>query len=115
MDSNKPLVNRQIIADLLFGDEDYIKEFAIASVDSFNEFKEQFKNSVSTRDDDSLRKAGHKIKPVAQMMQLDEILEIYEKSKELLEKDADDAELKVLTDRMDAYCNILLEELKNII
>jgi len=114
MERDKPLVEKQIILDLLFGDENYVKEFAAASVESFTEFKNNFEQSVLNRDMESLRKAGHKIKPVAMMMKLDAILDMYERSKEYLEHKEPDSKLEAVTDEMNQYCGQLLDELKEL-
>lgn len=114
MEHQDPLVDRQIIVDLLYGDEEYVKEFAKASIDSYSEFKENFKLSLRARNMEKLRKTGHKVKPVAQMMKLDRLLEMYEKSKILLEEEASDQEINNLIDQMNKYCNKLLKELKEM-
>lgn len=114
METEKPLVDRQIIVDLLSGDEEYVGEFAAASIESFTEFKINFEKSLKARDMESLRKTGHKIKPVSQMMKVDSIITMYETSKILLEEDAPDEDIKKLIARMNAYCNQLLKELKQL-
>lgn len=114
MELDKPLVDRKVILDLLYGDEDYVEEFAEASIESFTEFKQNFSKYLRKRDEENLRKAGHKIKPVAQMMNQNELLKMYEKSKELLQEDAPDEEINRLIDRMNKYCNQLLGELKKM-
>lgn len=116
MDTKKPLVNKQIIIDLLFGDEDYVSEFAAASVESFTEFKNNFQQSMRMRDLTMLRKAGHKIKPVAQMMELQPILDMYEEAKEMLENDSEASEKEIgrlITD-MKNYCDALIKELAQL-
>ena len=114
MDANKQLVDRQVIVDLLYGDEEYISEFAVASIDSFTEFKNQFEKSLKNRDMENLRKAGHKIKPVAQMMKLEAVITMYETSKIMLEEDAPDNDIKKLIARMNAYCSQLIKELQDL-
>lgn len=114
MEIPTPIVDKQVIIDLLYGDEDYLSEFATASVESFTEFKTQFTESMKSRDMESLRKAGHKIKPVAQMMKLDAIVNMYETSKIMLEEEAPDEEIKKLVINMNEFCNQLLKELKQL-
>lgn len=114
METQKPLVDKKVIVDLLYGDEEYISEFAVASVESFSEFKTQFERSLKKRDMDSLRRAGHKIKPVAQMMKLDAVITMYETSKIMLEEDAPDEDIQKLISRMNAYCSQLIVELKEL-
>ena len=114
MEIQKPIVDRQVIIDLLYGDEEYISEFAVASIESFSEFKKHFEHSLKTRNIESLRKAGHKIKPVAQMMKLNAVLTMYETSKIMLEEEAPDEEINNLVANMNEYCNELLKELKEL-
>lgn len=111
---NNNIVDKQVILDLLYGDEDYFKEFVTASVDSFTEFKEQYRQSMRMRDMKNLRKTGHKIKPVAQMMNLEPIINMYEKSKDLLDEEAPDKQLNELMESMNDYCENLIKELKEL-
>ncbi|WP_234571588.1 taurine dioxygenase [Rhodohalobacter sp. 614A] len=114
MESQKPLVDRKVIVDLLYGDEDYISEFAVASVESFSEFKVQFEKSLKKRDMENLRRAGHKIKPVAQMMKLEAVITMYETSKIMLEEGAADESIKNMVAKMNEYCTQLIKELKQL-
>lgn len=114
METKKPIVDRKVIVDLLYGDEDYISEFAVASVESFTEFKMQFEKSLKKRDMENLRRAGHKIKPVAQMMKLDAVITMYETSKIMLEEDAPDESVKKIISKMNEYCTQLIKELKQL-
>lgn len=114
MEIQKPIVDRQIIVNLLSGDEEFVREFAVASVDSFSEFKREFGISLNNRDEEHLRKVGHKIKPVAQMMQLEPIITMYESSKIMLQEDAPEEDIKNLIHKMNDYCNELLKELKEL-
>jgi hypothetical protein len=114
MDLNNKIVDKQVIVDLLYGDDDYFNEFISVSIDSFTEFKDNYRQSMRMRDMENLRKTGHKIKPVAQMMKLDPILEMYEESKELLEAEAPDKQLSDLMDKMNDYSEKLIRELKDM-
>lgn len=114
MEIHKPIVDRQVIVELLYGDEEYISEFAVASVDSFSEFKDQFEKSLKNRDMELLRRAGHKIKPVAQMMKLDAVITMYESSKIMLEEEAPAEDIKKLIENMNEYCDQLIKELKEL-
>jgi len=115
MTTAKGPIDFQIIREMLYNDEAYVDEFCQASVVSFTEFKNNFHNNVMEEDLETLRRTGHKIKPVAKMLKLDPLLEIYEKSKLLLSESSDEeiASLKKqYVDEMDAYCNKILEQLK---
>lgn len=114
MSHQPPLVDVELIRDMLYQDEKYVKEFAGASIQSFSEFRESFRKHVIARDMEELRRAGHKIKPAALMLNLDEIIEMYEKSKLLLQDNAEDEELDKLVDEMDSYCGQVLEEFREI-
>lgn len=114
MEIPTPIVEKQVIVDLLYGDEDYVSEFATASIESFTEFKAHFAKSMKTRDMKSLRKAGHKIKPVAQMMKLDAVVTMYETSKIMLEENASDEEINNMVENMNKFCKKLVKELKQL-
>jgi hypothetical protein len=114
MEKNHEIVDKQIILDLLYGDIDFYKEFVHVSIESFSEFKNNYRQSMQMRDMENLRKTGHKVKPVAMMMKLDPILEMYEESKELLEAEAPDKQLHELMDKMNDYCEKLIKELKDL-
>lgn len=114
MSHHPPFVDVELIRDMLYRDEKYVKEFAGASIQSFSEFKESFREHVIAREMEELRRAGHKIKPAALMLNLNAIIDMYEKSKLLLQNDADDDELKELVDAMDTFCEQILEEFSEI-
>ena len=108
---NEP-IDIQLIRDMLYNDEAYVDEFCEASVTSFQEFNDNFKKNMLEEDIENLRRTGHKIKPVAKMLKLDPILEIYEKSKVLL-TDGVDQKLKMqYVNEMDQYCQRILEQLE---
>lgn len=110
----EPLVNRKMIADLLFGDEEYVDPFIDASVESFTEFRDHFGQSMRLKNIENLKSAGHKIKPVAQIMKLDPIIEMYENSKLLLANNATDLDITMAIDAMQNYCDELIEDLKSL-
>lgn len=114
MENNKNLVDVGLIREMLYDDDNYVKEFAQASIQSFSEFKVSFKHSLLGRDLDELRRAGHKIKPVAMMLKLDPVIEMYETSKTYLAENKSTEELANLADSMDSYCDQLLIEFKEI-
>ncbi len=115
MNLDLPLVDVELIKEMLYQEEAYVKEFAAASVQSFSEFQNSFRDFVLARDMDNLRRAGHKIKPAALMLHLNPIIDMYEKSKQQLEDNASTEELKKLVSSMDEYCDQVLSELKEII
>jgi hypothetical protein len=110
MNSTEKLVDIDLIREMLYDDDAYVKEFAEASVASFTEFKAHFKESLINRDMDELRKAGHKIKPVSLMLNLNPVVDMYETSKTyLLENESTEA-LADLIRQMEHYIDRVLAE-----
>lgn len=97
---------------MLYGDDKFIKEFSEAAIISFSEFQENYSRFLLQRDEENFRKAGHKIKPVAQMLNLDQILEEYEHGKTLLWEDKPDEELNASAQKIELICNEVISELK---
>lgn len=114
MAQHNNLVDVGIIREMLYDDDNYVKEFSRASIQSFSEFKDSFKESVLARDMENLRRAGHKIKPVAMMLKMDPVIEMYEKSKTYIEENRSTEELADLVNEMDAYCDQVLTEFKEL-
>lgn len=112
MASEKEPIDFQLIRDMLYNDESYVDEFSDASVISFTEFKNNFRQNLMDEDLETLRRTGHKIKPVAKMLKLDPLLDIYEKSKELLSGSVDQDLKKQYAGEMDAYCESILAQLQ---
>lgn len=115
MANQENLVDVQLVRDMLYDDDGYINEFSNASIQSFGEFKKHFKESVLAREMDELRRAGHKIKPIAMMLNLDQLLEMYESSKTYLEENRSTEELTNLTQKMDTYCEKVISEFNELI
>ena len=113
MGKEEKLVDFEVIKKMLYEDEEYVKEFSEASLQSFSEFRENFEQHVRNNDLDELRRTGHKIKPVAQMLKLDELLELYEKAKTALNKNKPDTEKEKIIESMDNYCNQILKEFRD--
>jgi hypothetical protein len=114
MNIDAPLVDVELIRKMLYNDEGYVKEFANASIQSFSEFKASFKEFVLSRELDNLRRAGHKIKPAALMLNLNPIIEMYELSKKYIEENASTETLADIVGQMDAYCDQVLYEFKEL-
>lgn len=114
MSSNKKLVDFTTLSEMLYGEASYIKEFAEAALTSFSEFKQNYCEHLKERDEVNLRKAGHKIKPVAQMLGLEIIIDEYEQAKALIWDKKSDQELKASCDKMSKICSQVLEELKEL-
>ncbi|MCW9709085.1 taurine dioxygenase [Aliifodinibius sp. 1BSP15-2V2] len=99
---------------MLFGDDSYIVEFCEAGITSFSEFNENFSTHLLNRNMKELRNAGHKIKPGAQMMGADEIVDEYTKARTMLEDNASTEKLEQSVQAMDAICSAILEELNTL-
>lgn len=97
---------------MLYGEDKFIKEFSEAAIQSFSEFRKNYKEHLLFRDETNFRKAGHKIKPVAQMLGLDLILEEYEHAKTLIWDEKPDEDLKSSAEKMDEICTKVLTELE---
>ncbi|PAU94044.1 taurine dioxygenase [Aliifodinibius salipaludis] len=99
---------------MLFNDSEYVAEFCEAGVTSFNEFIENYCTHLLDRNMADLRKAGHKIKPGAQMMGADEVVDEYERAKILLNDNAGDEELEESVNKMSDICSTIKKELTHL-
>ena len=115
MSNSDKLVDFSSLTEMLYGETKYIKEFAEAAVLSFNEFQKNYSSFLTERDEVNFRKAGHKIKPVAQMLGLQLIIDEYEFAKTLIWDKKPDGDLKTSVDKMNGICNRVLAELSDII
>lgn len=95
--------------------DDFILEFSEASIESFSEFSTAFNKYMNERDLENLRRAGHKIKPVAQMLNADRIVDLYEEGKMLLTEDAPKEEIQQNVDQVGQLCSQIVEEFDEII
>ena len=112
MTDRNTLVDFSSLSEMLYGEEKYISEFSVAAVDSFTEFSNNYRKFLLIRDETSFRKAGHKIKPVAQMLGLDQIVDEYEHAKTLLWDDKPDSELEESAKKVNKICDRVISELK---
>lgn len=102
------------ISEMLFNDDEYIVEFCEAGTISFNQFNENFSIHLLNRNLKELREAGHKIKPGAQMMGADEVVEEYTKARTMLEENAGTEKLKESVKMMNSICSAILKELNTL-
>tara|TARA_R100000908_G_scaffold61985_2_gene40758 strand:- start:17198 stop:17542 length:345 start_codon:yes stop_codon:yes gene_type:complete len=110
--SKDKIIDFSGVEEMLYGEEKFIKEFSEAAITSFTEFRDHYKKFLLAKDETNFRKAGHKIKPVAQMLGLNQILEEYEHAKTLIwdEKPADELEQSV--EKMTGICDQVIKELE---
>lgn len=111
---NYTFIDADKITSMLFHDTKYISEFCEAGVTSFNEFIESYRIHLLDRNMEDLRKAGHKIKPGAQMMGADEVVDEYEHAKSLLNENADNEELQESVNKMSSICSTIQDELSHL-
>lgn len=107
-------VNPDQIAELVYNDVKFIKEFAEASEKSFSEFKSHYGRYLLERDEERFRKAGHKIKPIAQMLNIEVIIEEYEHAKTLLWENKNQEELEQSAEKINEICDTIIQELRAI-
>ena len=94
MNENNHIVDFSGLSEILYQNDDFISEFSAAAVESFSEFRDSYGKYLLERDETNFRKAGHKIKPVAQMLSLTMILDEYEHAKKLIWEEKPEKELK---------------------
>lgn len=104
-------INPEKIKNILFDDDEYVIEFCEAGVTSFEEFIENFEKHLMNRNMKDLRKAGHKIKPGAEMMGVVEVIEEYEHAKTLLNEGAKENVLRQSVNKMKEICTTVQKEL----
>lgn len=102
------------IRKLLYDDAGFIKEFTDAASDSFRQFAERYEEHLLERNETEFRKAGHKIKPVALMIGVDEVVEEYENAKTLLHSDAPDDKLQESVDKINCIAADVISELQGL-
>ena len=102
------------IRDMLFNDASYVAEFCEAGLSSFEEFIDHYEKYLLERNMEDLRKAGHKIKPGAQMMGAHEVVEEYENAKELLNNEANQEDLVESVTKMKNICSSICSELSEL-
>lgn len=110
IENNESLVDFDLIKEMLYNEDAYVKEFSEASIQSFTEFRDHFKLHIENNSLDGLRRAGHKIKPVAQMLHLNHLLELYEEGKSALIDNQPDSKKVNLVQQVEDYCSKLVME-----
>ncbi len=100
------------INEILDEDPKYLKEFCEAGIKSFTKFRDDFEESMRSHDLETLRKAGHRIKPVAQMIGVQQINESYERAKTLLQNEESDDEIEGSITTIQNTCDEITGEFK---
>lgn len=114
MDTPKKYIDFSDLEEMLYGDEVYIKDFAQAAIQSFTEFSENYRTYLLAEDETNFRKAGHKIKPVAKMLHIEEIVNEYEHAKTLLHQDENQEKLEQSSRKMTQIVDHILQELNEL-
>ncbi len=112
---NQNLIDIDKIYKMLFNEQKYVIEFAEASIQSFSEFSDHYSKYLLDKDMENLRRAGHKIKPVVQMLEIDELLDEYEKAKEMLIDGRPKKELEISIHKIQVICDQAISEFQQII
>src|SRR5690625_4929610 len=108
------LINYQLILDLLYGDKENFREFVLASIESYSEFRDRYNKDVKYHYLKVLLYSGHKIKPAVIMMNLNRLLELYENSKGMLENEQA-GEIDPLVEEMNHYSDQILADLHKML
>lgn len=114
MQANSSYIDLEKIRALLYDDDGFIQEFSAAAIESFQEFSDNYKKHLLDRNEPELRKTGHKLKPVALMIGVDEVVEEYETAKTLLHDEASDEELKRSVERAQNITSTVITELRHL-
>lgn len=114
MQTNSSYIDLEKIRKLLYDDAGFIQEFSEAAAESFKEFSEDYEKYLLSREEKELRKAGHKVKPVALMIGVDKVVDEYENAKKLLHENATDAQLEESVSRVNKITAEVIGELRQL-
>lgn len=114
MQANTSYIDLEKIRKLLYDDTSFIREFSEAAVESFQEFSEDYEKYLLSRKETEFRKAGHKVKPVALMIGVTEVVEEYENAKKLLHSNASDNKLQKSVARVNEITADVIGELRQL-
>lgn len=114
MKANASYIDHEKIRNLLYDDSGFIQEFSEAAVETFREFSEDYGNYLLSRKEKELRKAGHKVKPVALMIGVNEVVDEYENAKKLLHNNASDSKLEKSVSKVQKITTQVITELKQL-
>lgn len=115
MKNQDRLVDFTSVLEMLGGEEKYLKEIAEAAIISFDEFSKDYYNNLMSRNETDFRKAGHKIKPVAVMFGVNEVIDVYEEEKTQFNIAKSKPELEKSAKKMTDICDRVLIELRETI
>jgi len=108
-------ISEKEISELLFNESEHVIEFCEAGVISFTEFRDNFSRHLLSRNLEELRKAGHKIKPGAQLMGADIVIDNYEEVRDKLDAgEASDEYVRKSVNQMNELCSAIIGELQDL-
>lgn len=112
-DSHKIYINFDEVKELLGGEKDHLKRFCEAGILSFIRFKDEYSNYLINRELDNLQETGHRIKPVGQLLSVEEINNEYERAKQLLINEKDDLALKKSVEKIEKISNEIISQFED--
>jgi hypothetical protein len=104
------LVQFDQLNEMLDDDPAYFREICEAAIMSFTYYRDDYRKSMLSNDLALLRKAGHRIRPVSQMIGVDKIMAEYENAKKLLDSDATNEHIKDSITTTESLCNQIIDE-----
>ena len=111
MSTHNSLVQFSNISKMLDHDPDAIKEFSEAAQESFTTFQEEFERHLNNRDMQGLEKVGHRIKPIAEMLGVHQLIETYYEAKEVLRSGEQD-DIDASIEKINRLCDQIIDEFK---
>ncbi len=99
---------------MLYGKKEYIVEFTDAAIDSFAEFNHDFNKYLTVGDLEGFRRAGHKIKPILELLGIEIMLDCYEKGKEILREENTEIGIEKIIDKVSKTTQQVIKELNEI-
>ena len=111
MSTQNSLVQFGNVSKMLDHDPDAIKEFSEAAQESFTTFREEFQRHLNNRDMEGLKKVGHRIKPIAQMLGAEQLIETYYEAKDVL-RTGDQNAIDACIEKINRMCDQIIDEFK---
>jgi hypothetical protein len=104
------LVQFDQLNEILDDDPAYFTEICEAAIMSFTYYRDDYKQGMLSNDLKLLKKAGHRIKPVAQMIGVNEVITEYENAKKLLNNNTANKHIKDSIATTESLCNQIIDE-----
>lgn len=110
MSAEKLRIDFSSVINILDDEPKYVNDFCNAAISSFTKFKNDYRQYLLARELANLKNAGHRIKPVAQMLEIIQLLNEYNKAKIMLVNNSSQKELQKSADKVDAICEQIIRE-----